>query len=515
MFLFGIYSFAGNIEIVSVNNSGVQGNDSSWVPSMSADGKYVTFYSWAKDLVNDDNNNSPDIFVYNRVNNTIKRINMGLDGKEANNYSFSPKISLNGKFVVFESYASNLVENDGSFNDIFVFNMINETINKVSVGLNGSNADNNSSRPSISADGRYIAFDSNASNLVENDSNKFSDIFVYDRETNKMERISMGLGNEQSDNNSYNPFISADGRYVVFDSDASNLVANDHNKSKDIFIYDRQTHNMERVSVSPDGNEANGNSYSSSYMSADNRYVVFSSDASNLVSNDNNQFRDIFVFDRINKTVKRISKGLNGSEANENSYTVNISADGRYIAFQSNASNLVPDDNNQYRDIFIYNMLTEEIERVSLTSNDEEANGNSYYPFVSADGRFITFDSSASNLVPNDTNGKGDIFVTERNVKSQQSAVYSSSAIHVPCFILADNSYWIDLRVINFQPLKFQLINYGKNLYISDNSYCSSFNFNSHILHIPVFEFESKSYWLDLKLISNDLTFTLDKFGKN
>jgi Tol biopolymer transport system component len=264
--------------------------------------------------------------------------------------------------------------------------------------------------PSISADGRYVAFHSDASNLVPGDTNGTWDIFVHDRLTGQTTRVSVASDGTQGNNGSGDPSISADGRYVAFTSEASNLVPGDTNGTWDIFVHDRVTGQTTRVSVASDGSEGYGSSFSSS-ISADGRYVAFSSWASNLVPGDTNGWADVFVHDRVTGQTTRVSVASDGTEGNHVSLLPSISADGRYVAFSSWASNLVPGDTNEVQDIFVHDRLTGQTSRVSVASGGTEGNGASEFPSISADGRYVAFYSAASNLVPGDTNGTWDIFV--------------------------------------------------------------------------------------------------------
>ena len=220
---------------------------------------------------------------------------------------------------------------------------------------------------------------------------------------------------------SYSSSISADGRYVAFQSYADNLVPGDTNEQPDIFVRDRQTGTTERVNVAADGTQANDYSYSSS-ISADGRYVAFSSRASNLVPDDTNEQWDIFVRDRQTGTTERVSVAADGTQANSNSWYPSISADGSHVAFQSDASNLVPGDKNDLEDIFVRDLAggealrdrqTGTTEKVSVATDGTQANSISSSPSISADGSYVAFQSDASNLVPGDTNDASDIFVRD------------------------------------------------------------------------------------------------------
>ena len=282
-----------------------QGNSSSAQSAISADGRYVTFLSFATNLVSGDTNNTSDIFVYDRQTNTTSRVSVDSNGTQGNLFSREPAISADGRYVTFTSFAINLVSGDtNNTGDIFVYDRQTNTTSRVSVDSNGTQGNNSSNEPAISADGRYVTFLSFASNLVSGDTNNTEDIFVYDRQTNTTSRVSVDSNGTQGNKSSFQPAISADGRYVTFLSFASNLVSGDTNNAPDIFVnapdifvYDRQTNTTSRVSVDSNGNQGN-NSSREPAISADGRYVTFTSNASNLVSGDTNNAPDIFVYER-------------------------------------------------------------------------------------------------------------------------------------------------------------------------------------------------------------------------
>ena len=284
------------------------------------------------------------------------------------------------------------------------------TITPVSVDSAGNLGNSGSYNPSISADGRFVAFTSLASNLVPGDTNNTYDIFVRDRLTNTTTRVSVDSAGNQGNNDSNFPSISADGRFVAFTSLASNIVPGDTNNTGDIFVRDTLTNTTTLVSVDSAGNQADDFSYNPSF-SADGRFVAFNSLASNLVPGDNYSF-DIFVRDRITNTTTRVSVDSAGNhQRNSSSGSPSISADGRFVAFTTNAFNLVPGDTNSSRDIFVRDTLTNTTTNVSVDSAGNPGGGR--IPSISADGRFVAFYSTSSNLVPGDTNNTDDIFVVD------------------------------------------------------------------------------------------------------
>jgi len=396
---------------VSVDSSGVQGNSYSSRPSISSDGRYLAFYSYASNLVSGDTNGAEDIFLRDTHTGITTRVSVDSSGVQGNGNSSNPSISADGRYVAFESHASNLVSADwNGAQDIFLRDTHTGTTTRLSVDSNGTQANADSRFASISADGRYVAFSSIASNLVSADTNGSSDIFLRDTQTGITLRLSLDSSGAQGNAHSQIPSISADGSYVAFESVASNLVSGDTNGAYDIFL--RGTHTGTTTRLSVDSSEVQGNnaSYSPS-ASADGRYVAFQSFASNLVSGDTNGWDDIFVRDTLTGTTTRLSVDSSGAQGNSESGWPSISADGRYVAFRSDDSNLVSGDTNGSGDIFLRDTHTGKTTRLSVDSSGTQANNWSEFPSISADGHYVAFDSEASNLVSADTNGTLDVFI--------------------------------------------------------------------------------------------------------
>ena len=367
-------------------------NGSNQDPVISADGNFVTFETFADNLIPGDVNNTLDVLVVERATITRERIPSDLvqevNGGNAN--SVAPSVSANGQFVAFQSTAENLVDGDANgHNDIFVYNRVTGANEILTLG-----GDNASFGASISADGRIVAFLSSASNITSADTNTFTDVFVHDRDTGISVILTPGANDD-----SLQPSISADGRFVAFASRASNLVANDTNDNTDIFVYDRQTDTTELLTEG-----GNGASRDSS-ISADGRFVAFNSEASNLSAGDTNgNISDVFVYDRQTKTLELLTSG-----GNNVSLFPSISADGQLVAFASRASNLVNTDfNGDDTDVFVFDRELGSIRH--LTSG---ANESSFSPSISGDGRLVAFGSRANNLVSGDLNNSDEVFVFE------------------------------------------------------------------------------------------------------
>jgi Tol biopolymer transport system component len=398
--------------------------------------RFVAFASGATNLVTGDTNGYYDIFVRDRLTGATTRVSVDSNGVQANNTSGNPSISGDGRFVAFRSNATNLVSGDTNDKyDIFVRDRLAGVTTRVSVDSTGAQANNHSGESSISANGRFVAFQSGATNLVTGDTNDKYDIFVRDRLAGVTTRVSVDSNGVQANNTSGNPSISGDGRFVAFRSDATNLVAGDTNDEVDVFVHDRDPDgngifdegNGATTRVSVDSNGVQGNNYSNEpSISADGRFVAFVSRATNLVTGDTNDEVDVFVhdrdpdgngiFDEGNGATTRVSVDSTGAQATGGiSVEPSISADGRFVAFASDATNLVTGDTNDYEDVFVRDRLTGVTTRVSVDSTGAQAtDDDSDRPSISADGRFVAFETKATNLVTGDTNGERDIFVHDR-----------------------------------------------------------------------------------------------------
>jgi Tol biopolymer transport system component len=355
---------------------------------------------------------------------STERASVSSSGVEGNDWSDTACISADGRFVAFESNANNLVAGDTTpRTDIFVRDLVTGATERVSVSSAGVGGNRDSVRPSISADGRFVAFESPSDNLVPGDTNQLQDVFVHDRLTGLTEHASVNSSGVGGNLEGCNASISADGRYVAFHGHSDNLVPGDTNGQRDAFVHDRLTGLTERVSVSSLGVEGNHSSGDAS-ISADGRYVAFQSTANNLVPGDTNLQRDIFVHDRQTGVTERVSVSSLGGEGNDWSYEPSISADGRFVSFESLADNLVPADTNAHGDVFVHDNLTGVTERVSVDSFCVEGNYPSTFASLSEDGRYVAFTSWASNLVSGDTNAQSDIFVHDRWSGTGQNSIF-------------------------------------------------------------------------------------------
>jgi WD40-like Beta Propeller Repeat len=398
----------------SLSTANVQGNGSSLGSSISKDGKIVAFESQASNLVANDLNGAQDIFVRNRPSGKTSRVSKRSNGGEANGSSSGPHLSETGRFVAFTSSATNLVGLDGnSASDVFVHDRVSKKTKRVSTRSNGAEANSDSVLQGISADGRYVVFYSFASNLVAGDSNGAIDVFVKDRKSGKTKRVSRRTNGAQGNSPSHYSAISPNGRYVAFASDATNLVPNDSNGTTDVFVHDRKSKKTVRASIASNGAQSNGTSFWPDV--ANNGSVAFPSVASNLVSNDTNAAWDVFLHNLGTRKTRRVSVSSAGIQANGHSSIAfgppRISADGKRIAFDSFASNLVAGDTNGAQDAFLHNRANQTTRRVSVRFDGTQGNNTAFVTDISSGGRFVTFLSNATNLVGGDTNAQYDVFV--------------------------------------------------------------------------------------------------------
>ncbi|QDV40832.1 Subtilisin NAT precursor [Stieleria neptunia] len=439
----GLYSLSSND--ISVSNSTFSANagglgaiangfynlSDATDPVISGDGNIVVFESDADNLVPGDTNQLKDLFVYDRSTGITERItdnnHAGFDFGFGVLDDFFADVSDDGRYVSFSSEADNLISNDNNeFSDVYLFDRSTKLIERISVTASGGEADGESNYSSLSADGRFVAFSSNAEGLIRGEDNPFGGIYVLDRFTGTLELVSVSAAGEAGDSWSSKPSISADGRYVAFESAATNLVPADSNGVIDIFVYDRSTQTIERVNVDGAGVEANGKSELPD-ISDDGRFVTFESAATNLVAGDTNERDDIFVYDRLLDAMERVSVSETGEEAEYGARTPTISGDGRFVTFASSSSTLLPRDEFGVH-IYVYDRSTSTVERVSV--NDAAVDGNDWSddPSISADGRFVTFQSKASNLAPGDSGtSTEDVFVFDRDTRTVTSVTYRPS----------------------------------------------------------------------------------------
>ncbi|MBI3847249.1 MAG: PD40 domain-containing protein [Planctomycetes bacterium] len=418
---------AQTISRVSVDVSGTPGNGESTGCVVSLDGSTEAFVSEASNFVANDTNGQADIFVRNRSTGVITRASVSSTGVQGQFQSAHPVLSMDGLVVAFESDAYNLVPMDvNGSKDIFAYEVLTGTTTRVSLSTGGGEVMGNSFNPTISGDGRFVAFDATA-RYDTGDTNGYQDIYMTDRLTGVTTRVNLGPGGAQSNDFSGSCQLSSDGLWIAFVTRATNIVLGDANRRQDVILRELSSGVNYLCSVSSSGEQAN-NDCSLPSISADGRYVVFQSSATNLVAGDTNNQSDIFVYDRVSLATELVSLTASGGQANGFCGRPAISGDARYVVFQSTATNLVVGDTNALGDIFVRDRVAGTTARVSVAGGCAFTDGASTFPAISGDGGVIVFQSSATNLVANDTNGFGDTFENVRGAIGVDAVVPRSGS---------------------------------------------------------------------------------------
>jgi len=407
-------SAAAQIERISIADDGAQAHADSYEAAISDDGSIVAFRSNADSLVVDDINDWTDVFLRDIDAGTTIRVSLQPDGSETQTYSRVPSISDNGGVVAFESR--------GRTNGVTltaVFDVASATVEHL-LPREVGNRIKGRLLPSLSGNGQFVAFhskspfqDANPASVrpPDDDDNATFDVFVFDIQTDPapaLDRVSRDSSGDEGRGESASATLSDDGNVVAFHSYADDLVSDDLNGHEDAFVRFRDAATTLMVSVTPSGTPGNGDSLRP-FVSGNGDFVAFRSQASDLVPGDTNGRWDIFVRDLTTETTERVSIASDGAESNHNSFEPSLSDDGRFVAFRSMATNLVAGDANARADVFVHDRTTGQSVRVSETASIE-SDGHSYNPVISGDGGWIAFESDATNLVAGDTNGARDIF---------------------------------------------------------------------------------------------------------
>lgn len=446
---------AGGFSTITLLTTGPDGGSAdgpSRMPALSGDGSIAAFQTEAADL----GASRQDVVVRDVATGQTRLVSRGIGGVVANGSSGSVALSADGRFVAFVSDASNLVPgDDNGAHDVFVWDRDSEELSVVSVTATGAVGAGDSYAPAISADGRYVAFVSTASNLVSGDTGGHADVFVRDRVAGSTVRVSGAKGGGSADGDSGAPAISADGAYVAFSSSASNLVDGDTNRQPDVFRVSRTGSGMVRVSVSSTGEQATLGSFAPS-LDATGRRVAFESLAANLVAGDTNGSRDVFVRDMTTAVTRRISITASGVQADAESREARICGDGSKVAFCSVAKNLVPSDGNGTSDVFVWEWATGYITRISNARTGGAAGGSSAAPAFCGSGASMAFHSEADDIAAGDDNGVADVFIasfgprTYRRIAGRDryaTAVEASKRgfpFGAPAVVIATGANWPD-----------------------------------------------------------------------
>ncbi|MFK7739493.1 MAG: TolB family protein [Planctomycetota bacterium] len=331
----------GAVQLQSRAAAAFTSNSPSGNVEISGNGRFVAFASRANNLVPGDTNGRTDIFVRDRLTGSIERVNVSNSGVQANDHCYYPSISDDGNRVAFYGFATNIVPGNATLDTVFVRDRAAGTTFRIN-GIGGFPANNKCVTPRISGDGNYVTFETTATNFVAGDTPN-TDCMLVEIDTGAIFAASHAANGSVGNGFSFSPAVSRDGRYVCFHGTSSNLVAGDTNGARDVFRFDRITGQTIRCSVSSAGVQGNGRSWRSS-INADGRYVAFNSAANVLVPNDTNGTFDIFVHDTTTGSTERVSVASNGGEAtgfNSSQCFPNVSEDGRYVTFLSDLSGMV------------------------------------------------------------------------------------------------------------------------------------------------------------------------------
>jgi Tol biopolymer transport system component len=363
-------------------------------------------------------------------------------------------LSADGRFVAFAHIAALAPEDTNGLDDVYVRDRNAGTTFLASRTSSGGIANDESRFPSIDDVGRCVVFTSRATNLVPGDTNATYDAFVRDTHAGTTERVSIATDGTQANAIIDGVGISGDGRYVMFSTVASSLVPGDTNGESDVFVHDRALHTTERVSVASDGSQANAASIAAfqleRVMSADGRYVVFASLASNLAANDGNGKPDDFLRDRLLGTTELVDLAMNGNSPVNGGGASTISRDGTRLAFTSISDDIVPGDTNGFGDAFVRDRVAGTVVLASVDSSGAQSNAGCGNARLSRDGNVVVFDSFATNLAPGDTNSKSDVFVHEIASGTTERASLKTSGAQYTIFDVGASSLSGDGRIVTF-----------------------------------------------------------------
>jgi Tol biopolymer transport system component len=397
-------------DLVSADASGVAGNDQSFKPSISGDGRYVAFESEAANLVPGDINLLRDVFVKDTQTGTILMASTTSGGQLADGLSKSAYLARNGVWVVFSSNAENLdpAPDPNFLYDIYLRNLATGAVIHVTPPATGSLTfpDNDCHHPSVTDGGRFVAFESAATNLIANDTNNRADVFVRDTVTNITYLASASSPGVPANGLSLEPMISGSGRYLVYQSGATDLVPGITLPEFHIYLFDSGIGTTTLLSQSG-GTPGNGVS-SSPRISRSGDYAVFTSNASNLVPNDTNGESDIFVYDVANQTLSRESLATGGNQLSDVSLFGSISDDGRFVTFSSAAPEL-PGGSNSAHQIYLRDRQLNVTILLSRSPAAQLGDSTSHGAVISATTLDVVYSTSATNLLDSDTNGHQDV----------------------------------------------------------------------------------------------------------
>lgn len=438
----------GVTEIVSLDAGGGFLTNYSAAPAISEDARYVAFTS-REALDPADANGESDIYRLDRQTGIAAGVSCTPAGIFGNDSSFEARMSADGRWIVFSTLASNFepLDANGTY-DVYRKDMLTGELVRVSnAELSPAAGDDESLHAAISDDGRWVAFQSSASDIVANDTNGASDVFLRDMQTGLAERLSEGVWG-QANGSSFWPMIAGDGSRIAFTSAATNLLIFDGNAKNDVFVVEPGSNPM-LVSRNTLGQPANGHS-TAPHVSADGGLVVFSSSATNLTDQDDlNGFADVYAFDVDTLAMERVSLTSGQLGMPSNAQNAHVSRDGRYVAFSS-LEDFAPYASPGYRDVFVRDLVLDTTWTASRPSGTTTiANGgHSNGAVLAQGGAVVAWYSDAPDMVPGDPNGENDVFV--RTMHPDPTPYCSGSTTSAGCLPELSASGWPSVSTGDF-----------------------------------------------------------------
>ncbi len=473
----GAHSEVRDFEFVSVGSDGSPSNNESFSPTLSVDGRYIAFMSWDTGWFPEDGNNAlclpaincMDVFMRDRLTGETRKVSFTYNGAMATDDSGEPNISFDGSRLVYTSYATNLVPNDTNRqefirngNDVFLYEWASNSNRRISLSSSGQQLDGNSFGGVISGNGRYVFFVSEAKNVMPGilpDPTSCPDpiivglrcglIYRLDLDTNQLEVLD-AIGYDGLPSNGIHAAmgnVDYTGRYLTFYSYATNLVPGTPGNGDyyNVFLYDHQTRSFTLVSKNPNSGAGGNNASGQTRISPDGKYVIFKSDASNLVDGDTNNEADAFLYEVATGQIRRVSVTQAGGQTNGLSRELSICNDGRIITFSTDADNVIPNDTNNTRDIFFYDRITEQVRIVSQSEDGQLGNMKSHKGVITPDCSGIAISSDATNFIAGDNNGERDIFWAE----IVRPAFFLDSHLSAPGAANPGDTVKYKIRVVN------------------------------------------------------------------
>ena len=402
--------------LASAAEDATVGDAPSYEGAVAPNGRFGAFTSDASDLGVGASGGLANIWFRDMRGGPAELLSTGTGGGQANSDSYYPSLSNNGRYVVYESYADDIVggETNGYCN-VYLLDRRTGSVTRLSESMNGGGGDWDSYvyGASISGNGRWCVLYSAALDLVDVPTGEFYQVYLYDRVAGTLALVSRNAAGDAANDNCYDPSISANGRFVVYYSYADNLTEGLGVSNGNVFLFDARTGTTRVVTRSVTGGEPAGGGSYDPVVSNNGRTVAYYSFAGNLVEGDGNAVSDVFITDMSRGTTVRISNGLLGAEADLHSYSPGLSSSGRVLVFYSRASNLVEDDGNAMGDCFLRNAKTGELKRLTVTASGEEGNGDSYFfaPSLSSNGKWLLVTSTSDNFAAGDDNETYDDFL--------------------------------------------------------------------------------------------------------